>query len=186
MSETIEVADGRFGCPKCGKHPTRRLYDIIACKDCKIAWGDRFDEQDIERARGDVAFVAVCEWRPFLRPGIWPADPAAQRRIQQGIDELEARQERQERERAEREASASKHIMDLLTEALRPVGVDLQQGDQIRVRVGEEECLISAGIVRPALCGQEADEDRVIGTASALIFGRRNLSMTDGDNPIPF
>ena len=70
----------RLGCPKCGKPPTIRCYDLIGCRACNIAWGDGFDEQDIDRARDDVKFLASCEWKPFVRD-IPPAISLSEARV---------------------------------------------------------------------------------------------------------
>ena len=72
MTDTITIAEGDVGCPQCGRHPTVRHFALIACRECGIAWGDGFDEIDMDDVRENVNFLATCDWRAFLRPGILP------------------------------------------------------------------------------------------------------------------
>jgi hypothetical protein len=157
MNNTITIASG-FGCPKCGKPPTRRLDQVIACEVCEFAWGDGgrsvFEDFDAVGAKRHFEFFARCKYRPFLPLGTWPADAEGQRAALAEVAEREAKQERQAREREERESAAGKRIMDFLTEALQPVGFGLEQGDQIRIGVCGEGCVITADGVR-----RETDAD---------------------------
>src|SRR4051794_37413667 len=71
MRQANFPARGSLACPECQLRATRRLYDIVACENCQVAWTDgTFDEIDNDDIRRKIKFLAKCEWRPFSRMSV--------------------------------------------------------------------------------------------------------------------